>query len=103
LLSEGCRESTGRAGADPSDELVDLGGEERSGEHRLLCVVMHTSGVRTLSRSKTLKLRTHGLSEVAFDGLSKNSVMSYRTLCLAGVVRPLFRGANVVRHKGSTE
>jgi hypothetical protein len=52
----------------------------RSGEHRLRYVVKHATGVRTLSRSNTLKLRAHGLSEIALDDLSTNPVLSKRTL-----------------------
>jgi hypothetical protein len=65
LLSS-VRESSWREGESPTVGLVGLEGGEGQESIGSLRVVKRTRGVRTLDRSKTLKLRAHGLSEVAF-------------------------------------
>jgi hypothetical protein len=68
-------ESAWREGESPTIELVGLEGGEGQESIGSLWVVKHTDGVRILSRSKTLKLRAHGLSEVVLGRLSMNPVI----------------------------
>lgn len=79
-LASCVRKSAWGEGVSPAAELVDLGEGEGQESIGFLRVVMHTMGVRILSRSKTLELRTHGLPEAAFDDLSMNRSLSNWTL-----------------------
>jgi len=57
-------------------------GGERSREHRLRCRVTPATGVRTLSRSKTLKSRAHAHQRLLLDDLKTNPVLSSWTSCI---------------------
>lgn len=57
-------------------------GGERSGEHRPRRGVTPATGVRTLSRSKTLKSRAHAHQRLLPDDLETNPVSSSWTSCI---------------------